>query len=164
MPEDSHLSNADDASALYLNVHPEIIFIDTCAANRDEALHRILNDSGSREFRVVFLDRSTDGVETISRVLASPMCFKTAHILAGGGQGKMQLGSVYLCVANIGRYAGKIAAWHLSLSADAEIHIHGCDLNSAEGETLLEDLSVLTSARILAQPAIPSAETSPPSF
>lgn len=125
----------------------EIIFVNSASANVDEALESILAASSSDGIDVVFLDMENNGVEVISRVLADRMGYKTAHIVSNGGQ--LQLGNVYLCDANIASYARRIASWQMALASDAQICIHGCELEAKASECLVEDLGVLTSARVV---------------
>lgn len=130
----------------------EIVFVDSAATNPDDALQSILATSSSTGIQVVYLDTESNGIELISRALSDQTGFKTAHIVSNGYAGQLQLGNVYLCNANIGSYAGRIAAWQMALSTDAQIRIHGANLESQAGEGLVEDLGLLTSARVTTQP------------
>lgn len=147
--------NSDSAPPLAT----EIVFVDSAASDTDDTVQSILASSTSDGIQVVYLDTEENGVESISRVLSEHMDCEKAHIVANGSEGQLQLGNVYLCDANIGSYAGRIAAWQMALANDAKISIYGCDLDSKAGGVLIEDLRVLTAASVTSGTSSPSEQT-----
>ena len=133
------------------NVATEIIFVDSRAENADHHVQSILATSTCKHVRIVYLLADANGVETISDTLSEQGRLEAAHIIASGSLGAVQLGNVYLCDANLSSHAGRIAAWKLALADDAAIVLHGCELEDTAGEHLMEDLGILTSARVVSR-------------
>lgn len=134
--------------------HSELIFVDANAESSLQKVEAILTCSlnCSQQIRVFELDTATDGVDYITRTLAGHCDVQTVHLVCQGGDGHLRLGNVYLCDANMESYASRIASWQMAFSTEAEIRIYGCDLDSASGERLVDDLAMLASTQISLNP------------
>ncbi len=98
----------------------ELVFVDPSAADYEQLLNDLLaNADESRDFDVVLLDASRDGIEQISEVLAGYDNLDAVHIVSPGTDHALKLGDTWLQLDNLEGYAGDIAGWGNALDADA---------------------------------------------
>lgn len=134
------------------SVRRELVFVDTSVEDFQQLLDDLWsNDDSSREFEVVLLQNSRDGIEQISEALSDRSELDAVHFVTHGTEGRVKLGGTWLDVNNLGGYAGEVAGWSGSLTADADLLFYGCDLaGSDSGQELIDSLSVLTGADVAA--------------
>ncbi|MGI4936693.1 MAG: DUF4347 domain-containing protein [Janthinobacterium lividum] len=134
------------------SVRHELIFIDGAVENaltlktQLEAQH----DSG-RQFEVVMLDPTRDGITQISAVLNQRQDLDAVHIISHGSDGELQLGSTHLNNANLLSNALSISTWGEALASGGDILLYGCDVaQSTAGQQLVDSIGRLTGADIAA--------------
>ncbi|GEM_PF-2687872 len=118
----------------------EVVFIDTSVENYQQLVDDIINsEDPDRQFELVLLNQSSDGVDRISESLAKFDGVDAVHIVSHGTEGAVKLGNTWLTTDNLSGYAGEISQWGNSLSSSADILFYGCDLASNDaGRTLAE--------------------------
>ncbi len=100
---------------------------------------------------VVILKGDQDGVTQITEVLADRQNIENIHIFAHGAEGLLQLGSTQLTAENIHEYAEQLAAWGITLTAEGDIFVYGCNVAAGiRGQQFIEQLSQYTQADIAA--------------
>ncbi len=130
----------------------ELVFIDPATSNYQQLVDDLLASSDDqREFEVYVLNGNTDGVQQISEILEGYSSVDAIHLVSHGDNGAIRLGNTWLNNQSVNSYAGQLALWQSSLTADADILIYGCDvaLNPA-GQELSEAISALTGADVAA--------------
>ena len=69
------------------------------------------------------------------------------HFVSHGSVGTVKLGSVWLDLDNVDKYADTIAGWSEVLADDAELLLYGCNIaGGEEGRMLVETIGELTGA------------------
>lgn len=140
--------SSDPASAARL----EVVFLDTSVDDYQQLLEDLWSsDDPSRQFEVVLLQNSRDGIEQVSETLAGRSDLDAVHFVTHGTDGRVKLGGTWLDINNLGGYAGEIAGWGNSLTADADLLFYGCDLASnSDGQELIDSIGTLTGADVAA--------------
>jgi glycine cleavage system H lipoate-binding protein len=130
----------------------ELVFVDSSVKDAQELVASIVaQQDGSRTLEIHWLDSSQDGVTQITDVLRERQNVTALHLVTHGKDGVLQLGSTLLDAANLHDHASRLSEWGLSLSADADLMIYGCDVAAtAEGQRFVSDIGLLTSADIAA--------------
>lgn len=130
----------------------EVVVIDTSVEGYQQLVNDIIgSDNSQRQFEIVLLDQSTDGVDRIGASLTRFNGIDALHIVSHGTDGIIKLGSTWLTNGNLGAYAGQIAQWGNSLNSTADILFYGCDLASnADGIELVQSIAALTNAEVAA--------------
>jgi hypothetical protein len=133
-------------------VRHEIVFLDTSVDDYQQLLDDLWsNTDSSREFEVVLLQNSRDGIEQITEALAGRTDLDAVHIVSHGTNAAVKLGSTWLTQDNLAGYVGEISRWGNSLSADADLLFYGCDLAASDdGRMLIDSFSTLTGADVAA--------------
>jgi len=133
-------------------VRQELVFVDTSVDDYQQLLDDLWsNDNSSREFEVVLLQNSRDGIEQITEALAGRTGVDAMHVVSHGTDTAIKLGSTWLTQDNLSGYAGEIAGWANALSSDADLLFYGCDLAaSSDGQQLVDSISALTEADVAA--------------
>ena len=104
-----------------------------------------------RHFEILVLDAERDGIEQVSDTLRGRRGINAVHILSHGSRGGIQLGKSQLDHASLSSYAGELANWSSSLSADADILLYGCNVADSQlGIEFVDRLSVVTGADVAA--------------
>lgn len=131
------------------SVTSEIIVIDALTPDLDALLEDLrLHREGSE---VIVLDADRDGVTQISEILESRTDVRSLQIISHSEDASVRLGNLWLEAGNLDAYAGEIASWRNSLTADADILFYGCDLAAnADGRTLVDSIAALTGADVAA--------------
>ncbi|HEY7759920.1 MAG TPA: DUF2341 domain-containing protein [Burkholderiales bacterium] len=129
----------------------EIVFVDAATPDYDKLIEQIRGQGGEREFEMVLLDVSRDGIEQISETLAGRGDIGSVHLISHGSDGAVQLGSSTLDFDSLLKNATQIKSWAEALTADADLLIYGCDVaGSEEGRSLIDALARLTGADVAA--------------
>jgi len=130
----------------------EVVFIDTSVDNYQQLVDDIINNEDpDRQFELVLLNQSSDGVDRISESLAKFDGVDAIHIVSHGTEGAVKLGNVWLNSDNMSGYAGEIAQWSNSLTSSADILFYGCDLAGSDaGRALAESVATLSGADVAA--------------
>ncbi|MDA1250804.1 MAG: DUF4347 domain-containing protein [Planctomycetota bacterium] len=133
-----------------LSIRHEVVFVDTSVEDYQQLLDDLWsNDDPTREFEVVLLQNSRDGIEQISEALAERSDLDAVHFVTHGTDRAVKLGATWLSLDNLGGYAGEIAGWGNSLDSGGDLLFYGCDLAGSEsGRTLLEGVQTLTGADV----------------
>lgn len=114
-----------DESATAQQASRELVFVDTGTQNYQELVDDLVGAAeDGREFEVVLLDRSENGIEKISQVLSERNNLDAIHLVSHGDGRGIQLGSTRLDVDTAAGYAGGIASWASSLDANADLLIY----------------------------------------
>jgi hypothetical protein len=133
-------------------VSHEVVFLDTSVYNYQQLLDDLwANADSAREFEVVLLNGSRDGIVQITDALAGRTGIDAVHIVSHGTDTAVKLGSTWLTAENLSGYAGEISGWSNSLTTDADLLFYGCGLaDSEDGKLLVDSLSALTEADVAA--------------
>ncbi|MFT5324549.1 MAG: hypothetical protein ACI8P0_002411, partial [Planctomycetaceae bacterium] len=134
------------------NLTHEIVFLDTSVEDYQQLLDDLWsNNDPGREFEVVLLSSSRDGIEQITEALAARSDLDAVHIVSHGTDSAVKIGSTWLTQDNLAGYVGDILKWQNALSVDADLLFYGCNLaDSDAGQSLLESVQMLTGADVAA--------------
>ena len=127
----------------------ELIVIDSRVQDADTLLESLLNTD--RDFRLLRLDASSDGLTQISEKLEQLGNVSAIHLLTHGNSGEILLGSTVLNGDTLAQHAPELVAWQHNLTANADILLYGCDVAATtEGKDFVESLHKLTGVDIAA--------------
>jgi hypothetical protein len=121
-----------------------LVFIDPSVENAQSLI-----ESTNADTKVILLDRTQDGIDQISQVLAGYRNVESVHIVSHGSIGSLTLGNVTLDLSTLSRYKSELKSWSDSLSIDADILLYGCNV-AAGDNSLISQLSEITGADIAA--------------
>lgn len=143
------LNDADSLPLEQVQSH-ELVVVDTAADNYEQLINDLLsNGDTSRNFEIVLLDASRDGVEQFSEALGQHDDLSGVHIVSHGTDGAVKLGNIWLSASNLSEYAAEISGWQDVFGGDADLLFYGCDLaRSGSGQTLQEGVQALTGADV----------------
>ena len=128
----------------------QIVFIDPRVEE-----YQTLAQSAEPRTETFILDRARDGVEQITRLLASYIDISAVHIVSHGGPGSLQLGAIELNSANLDGWGDRLQQWKKALSPNADLLLYGCNVAAeiappVAGLSFLQRLNQLTGANIAA--------------
>ena len=124
----------------------QIVFIDSTVED-----YQSLAQSAEPGKEVFILDAAGDGVEQITRLLASCTNISAIHIVSHGDSGSLQLGAIQLNSNNLDVYASQFQQWKNALIPNADILLYGCNVAAkTEGKNFISRLNQLTGADIAA--------------
>ncbi|MFT3857961.1 MAG: DUF4347 domain-containing protein [Aquabacterium sp.] len=128
----------------------EIVFVDRGVKDAQDLIADIVaQQDGSRTLEIHWLDSDRDGAAQISEVLQGRDNVAALHILSHGSEGMIQLGSTWLSRDTLADHAKDVSEWGLSLTADADLMIYGCDVAASDaGRSLLSNIALLTGADV----------------
>ena len=156
-PDESADSDADqwvDSSVFIPFTRTEIVFVDARVESADELIASLQSASNPDEVVdwIVFrLRADQDGISQIDQLLSQFSNVDAVHLISHGDGTGLQLGSTHLSLDSATGYAAEIARWGVSLNADADILIYGCELASTEdGRALVDAIAMLTGADVAA--------------
>ncbi|MEG4110089.1 DUF4347 domain-containing protein, partial [Microcoleus sp. S13_C5] len=100
---------------------------------------------------VIVLDRTRDGVEQITEILAKRSFIASLQIVAHGNEGSVQLGSTILKDENLPKYDRHLQQWRHAFSEKADILLLACRVGAGKsGIAFVQKLRELTGANIAA--------------
>ena len=150
------LDNAPGTNSTVQNnqaLRRELLFVDSRVPDHE----RLIDDlraqvDGGRDLRVVVIGADEDGVDVISRALVEESkAVDAVHIFSHGGAGELRLGDTRLDGDSLRQRQDQIQAWSLSLGAEADLLIYGCEVASTDqGKALVDQLALLTGADVAA--------------
>jgi ELWxxDGT repeat protein len=101
---------------------------------------------------VVKLSAHEDGIEQISKGLATHPEISSVHIVSHGRSGAVQLGSTWLDGDNLKNHAQSIQDWSQTLNSQSPILLYGCNVAAGErGQNFVQQF-----AQIIGQPVAAS--------
>ncbi len=132
----------------------ELILIDAGIEDASTLIADILDNSGESSVEIRLLDAERNGIEQITEILRSASeseRYDAIHIISHGDDGEVSLGNGILNLNAVQTHSNDLAAWHNSLSAEADILFYGCNLASTDsGLALINQISLLTNADVAA--------------
>ncbi|WP_345324532.1 DUF4347 domain-containing protein, partial [Novipirellula rosea] len=130
----------------------EVVFVDSRVEDADTLLADLRDSAEDQtQWLIIQLDSDRDGIEQISETMASLTGVDAIHLLSHGDGESIQLGSTRLDAQTSQTYVSGIARWGLSLDADADILIYGCDLASTEsGRELIQQIAAVCDCDVAA--------------
>ena len=130
----------------------EVVFVDSRVEDADTLLANLRDSADDQtQWLIIRLDAARDGIQQISETMASITGVDAIHLLSHGDGESIQLGSTRLDVQTSQTYVSDIARWGLSLDADADILIYGCDLASTEsGRELIQQIAAVCDCDVAA--------------
>jgi Domain of unknown function (DUF4347) len=132
--------------AIALTQAPQIAFIDRQLSGYEALVAGVLPG-----VEVFLLDPEQDGVQQITRVLATLRSVGSIHLVSHGGSGSIQLGNAFLSLETIGKYWAELQQWSQKLTPDAELLIYGCEVGQGDrGVSLVYRLSELLGVSVAA--------------
>ncbi len=149
------LTTSDDQNsevhAANVDVRHELVFVDSTWAAANGLLQDLTANSGSgREWEVVVLDPTRDGIQQITDVLSQHSGLDAVHFLAQESNSGVLLGSTWLNLDSLLGHAGNVAQWEFALSSNAELQFHGGQFGtSSVGQNFLDSVAALTSANVV---------------
>ncbi len=125
----------------------EILFLSPSVLDYQKLL-----DGISPNVEVHVLDPARDGVAQMAEILAGRTDIDAIHLIGEGTEAEMHLGQSFLTQESISaRYAEQFQQIGLSLSADADLLIYGCNFGHGEaGQAAIQTLAALTGADVAA--------------
>ncbi|MEG4465339.1 DUF4347 domain-containing protein [Microcoleus sp. AT9_B5] len=100
---------------------------------------------------IIVLDRTLDGVEQITEILAKRSLISSLQIVAHGNEASVQLGSTLLNDENLPKYDLHLQQWHKAFRKKADILLLACRVGSGKsGIAFVRKLRQLTGANIAA--------------
>ncbi len=100
---------------------------------------------------LLILSEGIDSLDQITAALAQSTKTSAIHILSHGSAGMLTLGNRTIDHQLVSTRANTFSKWAETLTADATIHIYGCNLaESASGRRLVDQLAHLTGANVAA--------------
>ncbi|MEG4459159.1 DUF4347 domain-containing protein, partial [Microcoleus sp. N9_A1] len=100
---------------------------------------------------IIVLDRTLDGVEQITEILAKRSLIASLQIVAHGNEGSVQLGSTVLKDENLPKYDRHLQQWRNAFSEKADILLLACRVGAGKsGIAFVRKLRELTGANIAA--------------
>ena len=141
-------SEADVAAAAAIH-GVELIVIDSNVADADGLLDGLLAED--RDFRLLRLDGTEDGIRQITDRLQQLGNVSAIHLISHGGVGEIHLGSSLLNSQTLSSHAAELMAWRSALTDGADVLIYGCNVAAdSAGLLLLDQMSALTGADVAA--------------
>ncbi|MGE4002046.1 MAG: DUF4347 domain-containing protein, partial [Planctomycetaceae bacterium] len=130
----------------------ELVIVDTGTRNYQQLVDDLVAHADeSRQFEILLLDSSRDGIEQISEALRGRTGIGALHLVSHGADGRVQLGNTWLDINNVDTRAGEFVAWNDALRDGGDVLIYGCDVAAnAEGQALLERISALCDCDVAA--------------
>ncbi|WP_304941051.1 DUF4347 domain-containing protein, partial [Tychonema sp. LEGE 07203] len=123
-----------------------VLFLDARVEQYDS-----LASSATAGTEVFILDSQRDGVEQITKILASCSNLDSLQIISHGREAQVQLGSLALSSNNIETYSHLLQQWGKSLSERGAILLCGCNVAAGEsGAAFVRRLGAITGADIAA--------------
>ena len=125
----------------------QVYFVDSAVADS-----QALIESFGPDAEVHVLQAGQDGVEQIAQTLAGRSDIRAIHVFSHSTAGQLQLGSASLNAASMQAvYSDELASIGLSLSAEGDILLYGCDFAAGpDGEQSVALLAALTGADVAA--------------
>ena len=110
-------SNFDDLNSESRDLDTkQIVFLDSGVEGWQQLAADLANDPTQRDVEVFVLDRSKDGVEQISEILATRTGINAIHIVSHGNSEQLVLGQTVLTDDNVIAYAGEMMDWRASMA------------------------------------------------
>src|SRR4028119_2479807 len=123
-----------------------VLFVDARVENCDS-----LARGATADTEVFVLDSTRDGVEQITRILATCSDLDSLQIVSHGREARVQLGSIELCSDNLETYSHLLQQWGKALSERGDILLCGCSVAAGEsGAAFVRRLSLIAGANIAA--------------
>ena len=99
---------------------------------------------------ILILNPEQDGIEQITKAIATRDSISSLHIISHGTPGQLLLGNSKLNFDSVGRYASQLTAWADKL-AGKDLLLYGCQVaKGAMGYLFLQQLRQLTGANLAA--------------
>ena len=109
-----------------------------------------LKEGVARGTSTIILDPNQDGVEQISKILATHTNIDSVHLVSHGWSGGLQLGNSELSLDTFEQYLSQVGTWAKKLTG-ASLLLYGCQVALGEqGRRFLERLCQVTGANIAA--------------
>ncbi|MEG4495494.1 DUF4347 domain-containing protein, partial [Microcoleus sp. D3_18_C4] len=100
---------------------------------------------------IIVLDRTLDGVEQITEILAKRSSIASLQIVAHGNEASVQLGSTLLKDENLPKYDRHLQQWRHAFTEKADILLLACKVGAGKsGIAFVQKLRKLTGANIAA--------------
>lgn len=124
----------------------ELVFIDMRLSDAE-----ILAENINPNAHIIWIDPAKDGVAQIGQALDSYETVSAVHVLTHAEDGALRLGNTLITAETLGDSSDGLSAWSDHLTQNADILFYGCNLaESANGQTLINDIANLTGADIAA--------------
>ncbi|MEN8809564.1 MAG: DUF4347 domain-containing protein, partial [Desulfobacterales bacterium] len=129
----------------------ELVFVNDNVADYERLIADLQRDDTSRNFEVVVLDSTCDGIEQVSEVLTVRSDLNGVHFITHGSDGQINLGNILLNSTNLQQHSIAISGWGNSLTENGDIIFYGCNIAAdSTGQSLLNNISGLTGADVAA--------------
>ncbi|MBT8149263.1 MAG: DUF4347 domain-containing protein, partial [Gammaproteobacteria bacterium] len=129
----------------------ELVLVDTDTPDYQTLVDDLLQHSGDRQFEIVLLDNTIDGIEQVTAILANYNGLDALHVISHGEDGAIDLGASRLDQKTLDVSSVAIAQWSSAFGVNGDLLIYGCNLAAtANGENLVTALGQLTGADVAA--------------
>lgn len=131
----------------------ELVFVDMGVSGATDLLHELWAvDEADREYEIVLIKSTEDGIAKISDTLAAQATpVDAVHVLSHGSGPAIQLGNVWLDDETLASRRAEISGWSAFLSDEVDLLFYGCELADSEaGRDLLHELGEVTGADLAA--------------
>lgn len=140
----------------------EIVFVDKRAEGYELLLAELVT---TYQADVVFLNRTSDGLDQIASILAARMDVDTIHLIAPVNDGSLILGQTVLNGETAqSEYLSQLQGIASSLSEDGTLFLHADALTGEQGTSLVGVLEQITRANVLLPIEITAESDSPNSL
>ena len=124
----------------------EVLFVDGSVGEIENILLNI-----SPEINIVRINRESDGVLQITKVLKELHNLTAIHILSHGDVGLVKLGNSVLSESTLKKYASQLKIWGQSLTETGDILLYGCNVAKGNvGHQFVDQVSDITGADVAA--------------
>ena len=125
----------------------QIIFVDSAVAD-----YQILLDGIGPDAEIHVLDERQDGVKRMAEVLGRYRNVPAIHLIAHGGEARVQLGSASLDTATLAReYPNEMRILRQALAEQGDLLLHSCNTGRGEaGREFVDALAEITGADVAA--------------
>ena len=149
---DERDTESADSQFLTSQIAHEVIFVDTDTDDYQLVVDDLLiNSDDTRQFDVIVLDNTRDGIEQISEALASYESLDAVHVISHGNDGSIDLGASRVNYDTLIAKSTEISAWADAFSETGDFLIYGCNLAGGNtGESFVEALTRLTETDVAA--------------
>ena len=129
----------------------ELVLVNDNIENLDQLIEDLLASFKGRQFELVTISQSSDGIVQVNEILQRYSSLDSIHVFSHGSAGQINLGNAWLDAADFSSRLDDLSAWGNALTADGDLLFYGCDLAGDEsGQDLLRLLADVTRADVAA--------------
>ncbi|HIV72895.1 MAG TPA: cadherin domain-containing protein [Candidatus Aquabacterium excrementipullorum] len=139
----------------------ELAFVDMGVEGAQDLVDALRADQAAgRAIDIIQIKVGEDGLKVITDTLARYQNVQAVHVFSHGDAQGLNIGTARLDASTLSSYLQDIASWSAAMNADGDLLLYGCNLaSSSVGQTLVNDLALLTGADVAASNDLTGAST-----